>query len=280
MTRSQIAWAVGAGRLLRIRIGHFCLPGLDDLTQQAVRVGGRLACVAELARLGVWVTEPPASAHVHLAANASRLRDSREMTRRLEKTSGCVLHWDELRGPGSDSRVSVVDAARQAMGCLGGHEAVATVESAVRQGFVSLEELRVGATAAELAVLSRIDGRADSGLETLLREPLRDAGLRVEPQFRIPGVGDLDLLVERCVAVEANGRAFHGGDVAPADRRRDAAVAALSLTPLRFDYSQIVYDRPSVLRAIAGALIAHRNLHGSGRRRARRLLQASTPRAS
>ena len=280
MTRSQIAWAVGAGRLVRIRVGHYCLPGLDESTQQAIRVGGRLACVSELARLGAWVTEPPPSPHVHLAPNASRLRDPRKMTRRLAAANGCTLHWGDLVTSGSDGRVGLLDAARQAIGCLEPHEAAATIESAVRKGFIDLRALRAVATTGELAVLRRVDGRADSGLETLVRESLRDAGLRVEPQHRIEGVGDLDLLVERFVAVEADGRAFHGGEVAPADRRRDAIVASLGLTPLRFDYSQIVHDRPSVLRAIAGAVIAHRNVHGSGRRRAQHLLRASAPRVS
>jgi len=280
MTRSQIAWAAGSGRLVRVRVGHFCLPGLDDATQQALRVGGRLACVSELARRGAWVTEVPTAPHVHLAANASRLRDHREMTRRFDPSSGCTLHWGELVAAGSDSRVSPVDAARQAMACLTRHDAIATIESAVRLGLVTVEELRLDATAAEMSILRRVDGSAGSGLETLVRESLRDAGLRVQPQFRIAGVGDLDLLVERSVAVEVDGRGFHGGEGAHADRRRDAIVASLGFTPLRFEYAQVIEDRRSVLRAIAGAVIAHRNVHGSGSRRAQRLLQASARRAS
>lgn len=280
ITRAQIAWAVGAGRLLRIRIGHFCLPDLDEPTQQAIRVGGRLACVSELARLGAWATDIPAGPHVHLAANASRLRDHRQMTRRFSSSAGCTLHWGELRTRALDGRVSAIDAARQAMGCLGAHDAAATIESAVRHGILDLDELRAQATGEELAILRRVDGSAGSGLETLIREPLRDAGLRVQPQFRVSGVGDFDLLVERYVVVETDGRAFHGGEVARADRRRDAIVASLGFTPLRFDYAQVVHDRSSVLRAIAGAVLAHRNVHGSGRRRAQRLLQASAGRAS
>lgn len=280
MTRSQIAWAAGSGRLVRVRVGHFCLPGLDEPTQQALRVGGRLACVSELARRGAWVTEAPTAPHVQLAANASRLRDHRQMTRRLDPSSICTLHWGALAATGSDGRVSPIDAARQAIGCLDDHDAIATIESAVRLGLVTLEALQVDATAREMSILSRVDGTAGSGLETLIREPLRDAGLRVRPQFRIAGVGDLDLLVERSVAVELDGRGFHGGEVAHADRRRDAIVASLGFTPLRFEYAQVVDDRRSVLRAIAGAVTAHRNVRGSGRRRAQRLLQASVRRAS
>lgn len=280
MTRSQIAWAAGSGRLVRVRVGHFCLPGLDEPTQQAIRVGGRLACVSELARRGAWVTEAPAAPHVHLPANASRLRDYRQMTRRLDSSNGCTLHWSELVAAGSDSRVSPIDAARQAMVCLTRHDAIATIESAVRLGLVTVEALQVDATAAEMSILRRVEASAGSGLETLVREPLRDAGLRVQPQFRIAGVGDIDLLVEGAVAVEVDGRGFHGGEVAHADRRRDAIVASLGFTPLRFEYAQVVHDRRSVLRAIAGAVIGHRNVRGSGRHRARRLLQASARRAS
>lgn len=280
MTRSQIAWAVGAGRLIRIRIGHYCLPGLDEATQQAVRVGGRLACVSELARLGVWVTEPPDAVHVHLPGNASRLRDPSLMTRRFDPSTGCVLHWGRTTSPDVGARVSTVDAVFQAMSCQPLHDAIATVDSAMRKGLVRLADLRPHATEAELAILARVDGRADSGLETLVREPLMEARLRVEPQYRIPGVADIDLLVEGWVAVELNGRSFHTGAAAPRDRRRDAIVASLGLTPLTFDYAQVVHDRISVIRAIAGAVVAHRNVRGSGRRRALRLVRASVTRAS
>jgi very-short-patch-repair endonuclease len=280
MTRSQIAWAVGAGRLIRVRIGHFCLPGLDEATQQAVRVGGRLACVSELARLGVWVTEPPGAVHVHLPGNASRLRDPGLMIQRFDPASGCVLHWERAVGSDAGARVSTVDAVFQAMSCQPLHDAIATVDSAVRKGLIRLADLRPHATERELAILARVDGRADSGLETLVREPLREARLRVEPQYPIRGVADIDLLVEGWVAVELNGRSFHTGAVAPRDRRRDAIVASFGLTPLTFDYAQVVHDRISVIRAIAGAVVAHRNVRGSGRRRALRLLRASATRAS
>jgi very-short-patch-repair endonuclease len=279
MTRSQIAWAVGAGRLIRIRIGHYCLPGLDEPTIQAIRVGGRLACVSELERLDVWVTHPPVVPHVHLLASASRLRGPGSPVRRL-RPEECVPHWNELGEPPTDARVAVHDALRQAMGCLGELDAAASVESAVRLGLARLDDLRRRANARERAILSRVDGRADSGLETIVREPLRDARLRVEPQYRFAGLGQLDLLVEGFVAVELDGRRFHSGVVAPRDRRRDAVVASHGLTPLRFDYAQVVYDLPSVIRAIAGAVVAHRNVRGSGRRRALRLLRTSAARIS
>lgn len=260
MTRSQLAWAVGAGRLIRVRIGHYCLPGLDVPTQRALRVGGRLACVSELARLGVWVTRPPRHPHVHVEPNVSRLRDPRGARVRLSETGGAVLHWELLTSTASNARVAPVDAFRQAMRCLPPLEAIASLDNGVRLGLVRVPDLRIGATRAEEQLLDLVDGRADSGLETHLRVPLVRARLRVEPQCRIPGIGDVDLLVERWVAVEADGERYHGAATSRRDRARDAALAAHAITPLRFGYGQILEDPRSVIRAIAGAVLSHRNV--------------------
>jgi len=265
MTRSQIAWAVGNGRLIRIRVGHFCLPELDLPSRQAIRVGGRLACVSELRRLGVWVTHPPEVPHVHVAAHASRLRDPHDRRRRLDPDRRAVLHWGELREPPRPGRVSTLDAVRQASECLPLAEAVATLDSAVRLGLVRRADV-VRGTASGFGRL--LDPRAESGLESLVRFELQSLGLQVEPQVVVAGVGRVDLMVEGAVVVETDGREFHSGVVALRDRRRDALVAARGLTPLRYDYAQVVFERSDVVRAVIGAVLAHRNVRRSGRSRA------------
>lgn len=272
MTRSQIAWAVGQARLVRVRIGHYCLPGLDLPTQRALRVGGRLACVSQLHHRGVWVTETDPRTHVHVAPHASRLRRPDDRTRRLV-AGDAVLHWDLLAARPQDARVSMIDALRHAAVCLSDDDWIASADSALHKGMVRVGELRRHARSRDAALLRWVDARAESGLESLIRVPLRRAGIRAVPQVRIPGVGRVDLLVEGAVAVELDGRAFHGLDTAPRDRRRDAAAARARILPLRFDYAQVVHDRPGVIRAIAGALVAHRNVRGSGRMHAIRLLR-------
>lgn len=272
MTRSQIAWAVGHGQLVRVRIGHYSLPGLDRATQQAIRVGGFLACVSELRRRGVWVTSHDSPVHVHVRPHGSRLRRPDDRTHRFVD-GDAVLHWEVLTAQPSDARVAILDALRQSAGCLSGDDWIATVDSALHQGMVRLGDVRRSARARDAALLRWVDRRAESGLESLIRVPLRRAGIRVIPQARIPGVGRVDLLVEGAVAVELDGRAFHGLETAPRDRRRDAAAARARILPLRFDYAQVIHDRPSVIRAIAGALVSHRNVRGSGRSQAIRLLR-------
>lgn len=85
------------------------------------------------------------------------------------------------------------------------------------------------------------DERSESPLETLLRLAMRRAGLRVESQAYIEGIGRVDFLVEGRVIVEADGRAFHSDPVTFAqDRRRDRAAAARGMPVLRFTYAEII----------------------------------------
>jgi very-short-patch-repair endonuclease len=106
-------------------------------------------------------------------------------------------------------------------------------------------------------VLNEVDGRAESGTESITRVRLRRKGLRVEPQERIPRVGTVDLVVEGRLVVEVDGREFHTSeDRFEEDRRRDAELVALGYRVLRFSYRQVLYDWPAVERAIRAALAA------------------------
>lgn len=55
-------------------------------------------------------------------------------------------------------------------------------------------------------VLTWVDRGAESLLETLARTDFRQAGIRVETQVYIEGVGYVDLLLERRLIVELDGR--------------------------------------------------------------------------
>jgi very-short-patch-repair endonuclease len=54
-----------------------------------------------------------------------------------------------------------------------------------------------------------VDHASESLLETLARTYFRQAGIRVETQVHIDGVGYVDLLLEGWLAVELDGR-HHG----------------------------------------------------------------------
>lgn len=269
-TDGRIARAVRDGRLTRIRAGHFTKGRLDDLTRRAVRVGGRLACVSELRHRGVWVIDSE-RVHVHLAANASRLRVD---------PGGHRGHWRRLADPlGDPDHVSLVDALIQSRECLDTYEWMASVDSALHLRMLrphERERLWSEMRGSGRRDLGAAERRAESGLETIVRLIARDLGFRVRSQVRFAGVGRVDLLVEGWIVVETDGTAFHDLPLAAGDRRRDALLAATGRTVLRPGYALIVHHREAVARQLIGAVAAHRRVQGSGRlaARARRRLES------
>ncbi|WP_230667691.1 endonuclease domain-containing protein [Microbacterium sp. MEC084] len=74
-------------------------------------------------------------------------------------------------------------------------------------------------------------------------------------QVRIRHVGRVDFVLAGRVILEVDGKENHDG---PSERhkdlRRDAIAISLGFTPLRFDYSLVMYEWPIVERAILAAL--------------------------
>jgi very-short-patch-repair endonuclease len=253
---------VARGRLIRIRPGHYTEPGLDEMTARAIHVGGRLACVSELRRRGIWVLDRD-ELHVHLAGNASRLRSD---------STGARLHWTSLHGPADQDHVSLQDALTQASDCLDHREWIAAVDSAlpVRQlRPAQLARLSVAVPARRRAALTMVDRRSESGLESIVRVVARELGFSVRSQVQIAGVGRIDLVIEGCIAVETDGSAFHGVSLAAKDRLRDARLVAAGFIVLRPGYSLVVFDRSTLARELIGAVTSHRQVQNSGRIAAR-----------
>ena len=100
-----------------------------------------------------------------------------------------------------------------------------------------------------------LDGRAESGAETLARLLVRALGRRVEVQKVIAGVGRVDLVVDGWLVIECDSREFHGGwERQEADRLRDLMLAALGYTTIR-PTARMIFDEPEVLlRAVRGLL--------------------------
>jgi very-short-patch-repair endonuclease len=265
-TGRAITDAVKSGALMRIRRGHYGTSTLNADVERAVRVGGRLGCVSELEFRGVWVLEST-TLHVHVAPNAARLRNPDTTTPR--SSTDVVVHWLALVQPdaATASHVGVVDALARAADCLPRREAIAAIDSALNLGLVSLSALRAAFAGSSVAVLlDDADPAAQSGLETIVRLLARELGFRVRIQVRFAGIGVADIVVEGWVVIETDGRRFHDGPVTSArDRRRDAQHSAAGRTALRFRYSQVVYDLPSVAASIIGAVRSHRRVRNSGR---------------
>jgi very-short-patch-repair endonuclease len=245
---------VRGGHIVRVRRGYYALPGSPAEVLEAVKVGGRLGCISAARELGVWAAEAE-STHIALDPHASRIRRSGR---------SAVLHWAQRVGSrrGRIHCVSVVDALAQIVRCQPMHLAVASIDSALNQGLIDQRDLEVIAAALPQslrACVVRSDGRAMSGLETIVRLLVQDAGLQVEPQVRFVGIGVVDLVVEGCVVVETDGRDFHETtEFQRRDFARDAAVVRRGYTVLRFNYQQVVHGASEVLETIESAVRAHR----------------------
>ena len=257
MSGRAITEAVRSRSLLRVRRDNYALPETDAHTLEAVRVGGRPACVSAAEELGIFSFDSDFT-HLHVARGASRPRSPR--LRRVALSDmprdGVELHWWPLiePGDGTEYAVGARDALAQIIRCQPRNFALAALDTALHERAIRSDDLaeifrHVPARHRDLRTL--IDARADAGQESVLRQLVRDAGLRCEIQVPIRGVGRVDIVVEGCVVVEADSRAHHKAWTQHVrDRTRDRLLAQLGYPSLRVLYQDIFFDPDGVVRAI------------------------------
>lgn len=251
-TRVRIDHELTLGNLLRIRTGYFARPDAPADLVAAVRAGGIATGVTALRHHGVWVP-PDRRLHVAVASHAHP-----------RPAEGVVFHWVSpfLPTPPTGLRftpvMSVAAALDHALRGLAPELAVAICDSA-------LHERRIGSRllGAVLEGLPRrltrrirhaIDGRSESGMESVARFLLIEEGLQVQLQVTIDGVGRVDLLIDGWLIIELDG-AHHADPVSMRrDRARDAAAILRGYRTLRFGYDAVMYDWPSVLATIVAVL--------------------------
>lgn len=231
--------AVASGRLRSVARSWVASEGAADAAIRAVRARGVLGGASALRSLGVWVSELEHGATIAVPHSGSRLPalapgDRRVFCRRLQVD------------PSAPWRASLGDALAQYLPHAPDDDAVATLDSVLNRRLLTRRELReiVAGLPRRVRRLWRlVDGRAASGIETKLRLALERAGLRVEVQVRIDGVGRVDLVVDGWLVVEADGAEFHDSPGrARADRHRNAALVRRGYRWHRFGYEQVMHD--------------------------------------
>lgn len=257
MSGREITEAVRSRSLLRVRRDHYALPETDRHTLEAVRVGGRLACVSAAEELDIFSFDSDLT-HLHVARGASRLRSPRfrEVALSSMPRNGVELHWWPLiePGDGTEYAVGARDALAQIIRCQPRNFALAALDTALHENAIRSSDLaeifqHVPVKHRDLRAL--IDARADAGQESVLRQLVRDAGLRCDIQVAIRGVGRVDIVVEGCVVVEADSRAHHKTWAEHVrDRTRDRLLAERGYPSLRVLYQDIFFNPAGVIRAI------------------------------
>lgn len=258
-TARRITRAVESGRLLRARQDRYLASDAPEDVVQAVRVGGLLTCLSLLRLLGVFVFGRP-TLHVHMRRGASRMRSPETRGRRLagRRERHIVLHWQPLIGDAGSGCVSVLDALVHAVRCQPARYAIASIDSALNMGLVGVEHLAelFAALPQRYNVLrSFVDGRAQSGPETLVRLMVTGLGHSVDLQVPFEGVGFVDLLVDGWLVIECDSKAHHSSwRQQLKDYRRDLALARAGHPVLRLTAQDILYRPEAVHAALRGLL--------------------------
>lgn len=256
-TSRSLTTAVQGRHLIRVRRDHYALPGTPRSIVQAVRIGGRIGCLSALAAFGVFAIDKTFThAHVDRAASRTRHPNTRRLRLNDRERDGVEVHWGSLldKSDGSEYSVGLLDALAQVLVCQHRWHAVASVDNALYLKLISEPDLRqvfAHVPSHLRPLLAAVDGRAEAGQETVLRMVLTESGLHCEPQVEVEGVGRVDLIVEGCVAVEADSRLAHDGwELHVRDRNRDVDIARMGIPSLRPAYQRTIHTPHEVRDAV------------------------------
>jgi very-short-patch-repair endonuclease len=162
---------------------------------------------------------------------------------------------------GTEFMVGIRDALVQVLRCQQTVHALASIDSALHLGFIEAGDLTsiFAAAPGRVAHLrTQVDGRAESGQETMLRRIIADAGLQYDVQVLFESIGRVDFVVEGCLVVEADSRMAHDGwEKHVRDRGRDLALARVGYMSLRPAYQHTMAN-PGLVREAILNLVATR----------------------
>jgi len=241
--------AVRVGRVVSLGSGTYALPDAEPEVVTAARLRGKLACCSAARRHGLDLLTQPVRPHVAVPRDHST------------NTDEAVVHRVTLSGSGPV--VPLLSALVGVLRCLTVVEAVVVLDSALRLRAVRVRSidrcLRGPGSVEARRRLGLADARSGSVLETLLRLALREAGLPVECQVLVPGVGRVDLVVGGWLVVEVDGFEFHADrDSYRTDRRRGNVLAAGGFRLLRFSYEDVMFRRSDAVAQIVAVYLTGR----------------------
>ncbi len=264
-----------SGAIRTVRKGHLTHADTPLPFVRAVRVGGVLTGPSAAKAMGLWTPPDPVPGaarprsardevpeRLHVAANRGdhRLRDPDDHRRPLMPRADVVVHRvepsriDTARSAGIAPVLLVLE---HVLLTLDPALAIAVLDSALHERHLHAADLAVLAAALPprlRRVVAASDGRAESGLESIVRYRLRLAGLRVEVLGGVRGVGTVDPVVEDRLIVECDGKRYHHDDDAFAnDRRRDLVATTARYRTLRLTWYRILFCWDEVEAAVFAA---------------------------
>lgn len=244
----ELAEAARSGSITLPRRGIYALPGADPVTVASVAWDCHPTCVTAALRIGLPVLKRPSRLHMAFAPARS------SGGRHAWPPRSVKVHMSKRLNSQPQFAADVIDASGR---CVNPIEQLVMIDGALNRGLMAVEEIESFTFTSRKRsrwLRDNCDTRSQSPLETIVRIALRRAGLRVEPQRVIPGVGRVDFLVEGVVIVETDGRATHAQEAAfSEDRRRDRAAVLVGFVVLRFGYADVMDDLPWLVAQVQAA---------------------------
>ncbi len=262
MARREVDRALRAGMLLRDARGRYALPAARDGIRTASSVAGVLSHRSAAAYWGWAQKKPDGLPEVTVPRNR---RVDRALRRRL------IPHWSDLP-PEHVVKGCVTSPLRTLVDCMRNlpwDEALAIVDSALRAGDITKEQLRELATSTRGRGRTRIIAVADSAtaksanvLESLVRAFAELVpGLDVKAQLSVQVDETLTLHPDLAdpgqdLIVEAEGFEWHGKSAQlTRDCRRYNAFVLLGWSVIRLSWVLVMFD-PAYVQSLLVKAVA------------------------
>ncbi|UXM90716.1 type IV toxin-antitoxin system AbiEi family antitoxin domain-containing protein [Paenarthrobacter sp. JL.01a] len=247
----MLAAAVAKGSLRRIKRGVYTAPGADQAVLGAFHSNGRLTCISAARFHRLWTLKPPPE-ELHVSCGNGIPR------------TGVVDHAPCTHPPHPHLPVAgVADVLLHALRCLPELEALVLVQSAVSQALLSPaflnSKLPGKRNGRARAVLDLVIPRADSLLEVLAHTHFVRAGVSVQMHVDIPGVGEVDCLINGCLIVELDGGTHVEGKQVKKDQYRNNASLRGGLLVLRYYYADVVHRPERMVAEVLDVLKMREN---------------------
>ena len=254
--RLALGQALDHGTVIKVSHGIYGLSSNGDVAQ-ALAHGGLLTCLSAAEIYRLWTLKQDARLHLcrsHPVPGQGVAEHGRPKHERHA--------WLPVAG--------LADVLLHSLQCLPELESLVLVQSAVGRGDISLDFLYAKASGRRngkvRAVLDQLIPRADSLLEVLTNTHFARAGLRVRRHVFIPGVGEVDFLVEECLVVETDGRTHFEPKSVKRDQRRNNASMLGGYLVLRYYYDDVVHAPEAMVAEVLTVLELWRRGKSNGSR--------------
>lgn len=245
ITKSTLAKMVQDGSLTTLRRGIYAMADAEPDIVAAFRANGILTCASARRFYRLWELSKPRG--LHLSCGNGLIQPGI-----LDHAQGTHPRHPYLPVAG------LADVLLHSLRCLPELEALVMVQSAVSSGLITTtflgQKLPGNRNGKARAVLDLALPRADSLLEVLAHTHFVRAGLRVRMHVDLPGVGEVDCLINDCLVVELDGSTHLEPRQARKDQYRNNASIKGGLLTLRYYYADVVHRPEEMVNEVISVL--------------------------